>query len=194
MEKPDTILSFWFGTLNKKGKASTQNIIQWYKKNPLFDACIKKRFGYLIPKARRGTLDQWKETPRGLVSLIIVLDQFSRNIFRDSKKAFVGDKKALSLTLYGIKKGMDKDMPYHMKQFLYTPLMHSENLAMQKLSLKKFKELDNTLLKKRSGRSFAKMHYNIIKQFGRFPHRNKILKRKSTVKELQYLSKPGTGF
>jgi|ETN01SMinimDraft_4_1059930.scaffolds.fasta_scaffold90295_2 uncharacterized protein (DUF924 family) len=182
MHEYKKVLTFWF---SKKIKP------YWFKKNKRIDAIIKRRFYNILKKAKNGELDKWKESPKGRLALIIVLDQFSRNIYRDNKKAFASDKKALYLTMEGLKNKDDKKLNISERSFFYMPLMHSEGQKSQKESIKQFRALE-----KLGGKTlkWAIMHKKIIDKYHRFPHRNVILGKKSTKKELAYLSQPGSGF
>ena len=176
---PANIIDFWF---------SKENQPLWFAKNKKFDDLIKNKFHNVYQQAASGNLDHWKNTPEGLLALIIILDQFPRNMFRDKAQAFATDEKALYFTKYAINHGLNNKLSKkEYKHFLYLPLMHSENLTDQKLCLDLFKEQEEPL-------KHAKLHYNIINKFGRFPHRNKILGRTSTQEELEFLAQPNSSF
>ena len=123
----DEILQFWFEDIEHS---------RWFKSDPGFDRELEQRFGGLLTLARNSQLDHWCDTPRGSLALIIVLDQFSRNIYRETSGAFESDPKALQLSVEGIQKGMDKRLSLEQRSFFYLPLRHSENLAMQELDRK----------------------------------------------------------
>jgi uncharacterized protein (DUF924 family) len=172
---PSAIINFWFASENKP---------LWFTKSDQFDAVIKTKFYEIYDQARLGNFDHWQDTAEGILALIIIFDQFSRNMFRNTPQAFATDDKAAQLTEHAIKLGFDQKLinDDH-RQFLYMPLMHSENLATQESSLKFFNH-----------EKYAQMHYDIIKKFGRFPHRNNILKRVSTKEEVEFLTQPGSSF
>lgn len=174
----DEVLDFW-ASLGSKG---------WWTKNPEVDAEIHARFGQLHNRACKGELDQWAETPNGALALVIVLDQFSRNMFRGSPKSFAQDAKALEIARAAIEKGYDKQANEALRFFFYLPFEHSENIEDQERSLELFKAHngDPEFMKA------AREHHDIIKRFGRFPHRNKVLGRKTTPEEQAYLD--GGGF
>ena len=172
------ILEFWFAEENKP---------KWFDKDENFDRIITEKFNDLYQAGALGLLDHWKESALGCLALIIVLDQFSRNMFRGLPQSYAMDSKALSLTKDAIAKKMDKELSTDCKMFLYMPLMHSENLEDQKLCVQLFKDRPKE-------EHYAKMHLEIIKRFGRFPHRNRILGRKSTEEELQFLMTPNSSF
>lgn len=175
---PCDVLEFWEGIGNKG----------WWTKNAEVDAQIHKRFGETHAEASAGELDDWAETPNGALALIIVLDQFSRNMFRDSPKAFEQDAKALALAKEAVAKGFDQQANETLRFFFYLPFEHSEKLADQEKSLELFKAHndDPDFMKA------AREHHDIIKQFGRFPHRNEVLGRETTPEEQAYLD--GGGF
>lgn len=176
--QPQNILKFWFAEENKS---------RWFDKNSDFDKLVIKNFFSLYELAVDGLLDHWKESEHGSLSLVIILDQFPRNMFRNLAQSFATDSKALFITKNSIDKGQDLKLNPEYKQFLYMPLMHSENLDDQKLSVQLSKNNPQSLL-------YAQMHMSIIKQFGRFPHRNDILGRKSTEAERQLLTLPNSSF
>ena len=173
------VIDFWFNNQNK-----------WFAKDRQFDCEINDKFLLLYQQAVKSELSEWRNSPLSMLALIIILDQFPRNIFRDDPRAFSSDKLALSLTKKALELGFNKKMPdkNHLK-FLYMPLMHSEDLPDQELSLKLFKELQDEI-----SYGHAKAHHDIILRFDRFPHRNKILNRKSTTQEIEFLTEPNSSF
>jgi len=180
MAEKEEILNFWF----KECKPD-----QWFKKNEDFDQMIENRFSSAIENAIAGKLDSWEESETGCLALIILLDQFTRNVFRDTPHAFAGDERALALS----KLCCDKDyLAYpdiHRRHFMLMPMMHSENLAVQDAALPLFKKYASE-----KDYEYAEKHRDIIARFGRFPHRNVILGRKSTNEELEFLKQPGSSF
>lgn len=176
--KPSEVLAFWEGT-GSKG---------WWMKNDAVDAQIHERFGQLHQEACDGKLDDWAETPDGALALIIVLDQFSRNMFRGNPKAFEQDEKALEIAKSAIASGADKQANPKLRLFFYLPYEHSEKLSDQEESLKLLETFNDSP-------DFMKAvieHHAIIKRFGRFPHRNEVLGRETTAEEQAYLD--GGGF
>jgi len=165
---PEDVLTFWFAPERRS---------QWYVKDDDFDAEIRRRFLATYEAAYLGQLDEWRKTPQSFLSLIIVLDQFPRNMFRGSARAFAADARAASLTKEGIEKGVDRTFSGAQRDFFYMPLMHSESLSDQELLIK---------LGFGSNR-YAREHHEIIARFGRFPHRNEALGRQSTAEEASYL-------
>ena len=180
MAEIEEILNFWFIECKPE---------QWFKKNEDFDRMIEKRFSGTIEDAIEGKLDSWEETETGCLALIILLDQFTRNVFRDTPRAFAGDERALALSKLCFNKDYLTNLDIHRRQFMLMPMMHSENLAVQDAALPLFK-------KYASGKDYeyAEKHRDIIARFGRFPHRNVILGRKSTNEELEFLKQPGSSF
>lgn len=172
------LLRFWFEDIDHE---------HWFGKSAAFDREIEQRFRAELEAARRGELDGWAESPRGTLALIVLLDQFSRNIFRDTPAAFEADAMALDLTIRGIEAGYDVALTPAERQFFYMPLMHAENLEAQRLSLEKAREL---VALGQGSEKYARAHHEIIAQFGRFPHRNRILGRLNTPAEDEYLKDP----
>jgi uncharacterized protein (DUF924 family) len=182
---PDTpkslnILDFWFKEISHNS---------WFKKDADFDAELRERFGKVVADALSGRLDSWADNSEGCLALIILLDQFTRNIFRQSARAFSGDEMALALSL----RCVDREYLDIAKQshchFMLMPMMHSENLAIQEAALPLFKKFTSDLT-----HSFAVKHHDIIVQFGRFPHRNNLLNRPNTLEEDFFLTQPGSSF
>ena len=188
MEPYEKVLDFWFGRKNK-----TQFRWVWFKKSKATDKKIKKRFEKILHAAKAGKLSSWEKTPEGTLALLIVLDQFSRNIYRGNKKSFESDKQSLAIARRGLAKGYDKKMSSVERMFFYLPLTHCENPKVQNQSVALFKKIRHTKQGK-GPYKYAVLHKQVIDTYGRFPHRNKIVGRKSNKKELEYLSKPGAGF
>ena len=180
MVTPGDILSFWFEEIEQK---------KWFKGGPEFDALIQDRFGDVFEAAAAGELDPWADTPEGCAALIIVLDQFSRNLYRDDARAFATDAKALALTKVAIEKGWLDLIPADHAKFLLTPLMHSEDLADQERGIPLFAKYGGP-----DKERYAIAHRDIIARFGRFPHRNKLLGRQSMPEEEEFLTQPGSSF
>jgi len=169
------ILDFWF---------AEENLAKRFIVDDSFDKEIINRFGQVWQDACEGLLSSWRKKTEGRLAEIIVLDQFSRNINRDTPQAFSQDKMALILSQELISKGdFDTSFTADQKRFVYLPFMHSENLEIQKQSLNLFEKLGHEKYLK-----YARNHKKTIERFGRFPHRNKILKREPTIDEKQYLS------
>ncbi|MEO6968373.1 MAG: DUF924 family protein [Rhodanobacteraceae bacterium] len=193
------VLDFWFaGAVHSADALRARNRV-WFAKDPAFDRSITERFGALVEAARQGELDQWTQTPSGMLALSILLDQFPRNLYRDDARAFAGDEKAQAIAVAAIARGDDRSLPPVERVFCYLPLEHAEHIGLQDRCVALFEGLlahasmdmhdsfENFL-------DYARKHREVIARFGRFPHRNAALARKSTPDELEYLAKPGTTF
>ncbi len=165
----DDVLDFWFAD-------ETQP--KWFQSTPEFDNLIRERFGGLYQEAASGGLDGWMESPRSALARIIVLDQFSRNLFRNDPRAFATDGLAVAAAHDAVDRGFDAALTAEERKFLYMPFMHSENLADQDRGLPLFASLDDA-----ETIDSARHHRDIIVRFGRFPHRNAVLGRGSTAAE-----------
>jgi uncharacterized protein (DUF924 family) len=183
--QPSDILAFWFGD-----DPATQRD-EWFEKSVDFDTSCA-RFGAAIRAARSGAFDHWAATPRGALALIVLLDQLSRNVFRDAAEAFAADARALAVARRAIEIGFDTVLTPVERMFLYLPFEHSENLTDQDESVR----LSETLRAALGDDSvdYAYRHRDVIQRFGRFPHRNAALGRISTDAEAEYLAQPGAGF
>jgi uncharacterized protein (DUF924 family) len=198
MTTPEDIIEFWYGS---DADRPLQNAESWFKKDDAFDREIEDRFGSTLKRAEDGELEDWCETPRGRLGYIIVLDQFSRNMYRGEPDAFLNDSQALDATLEGIDLGHDTELEPQHCWFFYMPLMHSESPEIQQMSLEKYRELAELDGLSESMRSalenaydFAEQHAEIIEEFGRYPHRNDVLGRESTDAEKEYLKRDDAGF
>lgn len=194
------VLEFWFGEADPPADVGDDVFARFWKKDTAFDQLIAQRFGELHARACRGELDHWAETPRGRLALVIVLDQFSRNLFRGDPRAFAQDESALKHALAGIDGGELSRLTPLQRYFLVMPLMHSEDLAIQRRCVELFERLaaetlDAGLAKRFSGAAdYARRHRDIVERFGRFPHRNAVLARASTPEEQAFLKQPGSSF
>ena len=168
------VLKFWFSETTKE---------LWFNSTPDFDHSLRSEYESLWELASIGELKGWQDTPQSTLALVIVLDQFPLNMFRGSAKSFSTESHAIYTSRNAISRGFDKQLSSIELPFLYMPLMHSEKIEDQNFSVKLFRQagLDNNI-------RFAEHHRDIIKEFGRFPHRNKILDRDSTAEELEYLA------
>ena len=166
---PDDVLREWF--LDPE---------RWWKQDAGFDDHLRKIFGEDVEAGIRGELDHWARTARGALALVILLDQFTRNLHRGTPRMYAGDGKALATCLEVIERGEDRSLSNDERQFLYMPLMHSENRALQQRSLEKFRALGQ-------GLAWAEHHAGIVSRFGRFPHRNALLGRESSPEEIEFL-------
>lgn len=180
------VLSFWFGETLEMRKA-------WFIKDLAFDAEIRRRFLPLYEQAAADRLDAWMESAEPCVALIIVLDQFPRNMFRGTPRSFATDPKALKIAKWAIAQGFDQQLPPMQRFFFYLPLEHSENLDDQTESVRLYEQLRN-IPELAETYDYAIRHRNIIERFGRFPHRNLMLDRPSTPEEVEFLKQPGSSF
>ncbi|MCF2908233.1 DUF924 domain-containing protein [Pseudoalteromonas sp. DL2-H2.2] len=171
------IYQFWFVECQEQ---------DWWQKSAQFDNKITTRFAQLHEQAMAGELAEWRKTAVGALCEIIVLDQFSRNMFRDTPAAFASDPLALCLAQHAIEKGFDQQLEKTQRTFMYLPFMHSESLKVHQQADALFKSLPNY--------EFELAHKKIIEQFGRYPHRNAILGRESSPEELAFLQTPGSSF
>jgi len=184
---PDDVLSFWFSLEQTR----------WFKRDAAFDAELRDRFGATHEAAVAGRLDDWATTPRGALALVIVLDQFSRNLFRDDARAFAADPRALSLARELVRtRAIDTFAPIE-RMFVLLPFEHSEDIARQREAVAEFEAIaaaapDDKMVT--VGLEFAKKHAAVIERFGRFPHRNAVLGRASTPEEVAFLAQPGSRF
>lgn len=199
LECVNEILDFWFGTDKNNPLANAK---LWWQVKPEFDETIRSKFEHVHHLAASGKLEMWLGQPRSCLAYIILLDQFSRNMYRNSPLAFAQDERALHACEQGRDHKLDKELNLVERQFFYMPLEHSEDINCQKLCLalmqqlvveakKNHVELLSTM---EMAYSYAQKHYDIIFNFGRFPHRNEILERESTQEELLFLSLPGSRF
>jgi len=174
------IISFWFEEIEP---------VSWWKKDDAFDALLIERFSDVHSRATRCELYKWRKAPEGRLAEIIVLDQFSRNMFRDSAQAFAHDAMSLTLSQQAIACGADQALTPVQRSFLYMPFMHSESLLIHEVAVELFRK--NGI---QSNLDFEFSHKKIIEKFGRYPHRNKVLGRPSTTNEIEFLTQPGSSF
>ncbi len=198
MIDPETILTFWFGDGRSESELYALQA-QWWKKDPAFDSAIRERFEALVQAAGTGSLDSWRDAPRSCVAWVVLLDQFPRNLYRNTPRAFTYDVQALSASLQAQAAGLDAKLPCALRQFLYMPMMHAEDVHVQEQSVQAFNQLaaeapDEIKKSCLNTADFARQHAEIIHRFGRFPHRNAILGRGSTEEELAFLKQPGSSF
>ncbi len=194
-----SIIEFWFGSsLSQKTTIEAKSPL-WWKKSSETDAEILTRFEVDLIRFNKGELEHWKTSAEGWLALIILSDQFPRNMYRDSAKAFAYDELALALCLEGIERNLDTQLNSLQRVFFYLPLEHAESRAMQERSVMMQAQLldsiDDSLKKAFQGfYNYALAHQKVIEEFDRFPHRNRILGRHSSGAELAYLAQPGSGF
>jgi len=199
MENVETILRFWFGTATDDVEVAEQCGNMWWKKNPGIDNEIRERFEGELNAVAKGEHDDWLEDSRGRLAMIILADQFSRNMYRDTPRAFANDALALSWCKDGIDSGVDGELRSIERVFLYMPLEHSESIEDQRRSVALFTQLAQNVAPQQRKLfngyvDYAVRHRDIVQRFGRFPHRNAILGRESTEDEITFLQQPGSSF
>ncbi len=172
------IYSFWFEEIDSR---------HWYKKDDAFDQLLRERFLAVHESATKAELFWWRDSAKGRLAEIIVLDQFSRNMFRDQPAAFAHDAMALCLAQEAIANGADEELSERDRAFIYMPYMHSESAEVHEVALTLFTRLGNNI-------EYEKRHKAIIDRFGRYPHRNALLDRPSTPDEIAFLKEPGSRF
>jgi uncharacterized protein (DUF924 family) len=193
MSSPEQILTYWFPVgYDTDAESLRQQSGRWFRGAPEIDRQISDRFSHVLEQASRGELDAWAETPPGRLALIIILDQFSRSVYKGSPLAYAQDLKAQRLTLEGHQAGMDRGLTDAERLFFMIPLGHSEDLALQEQSVRYFEqEVAKSTAHLRwwheVNLSQAKAHRDVIARFGRHPHRNEVLGRSSTPEEQAYL-------
>lgn len=185
------VLSFWFGEPGSPDRGKPREA--WFRKDAAFDARIRERFLALHASAALGERDRWREDPDTLLALVIVLDQFSRNLYREDPRAFSQDAMALECAELMIARGWDAPRLPVERQFAYLPFEHSESLEMQDRSVALFASLEAFPATK-GLTAWAEKHRDIVRRFGRFPHRNAALGRDSTPEEIAFLAEPGSRF
>lgn len=174
------VLHYWFETLTPR---------QWFAKDDTLDAQVTERFSATLQASIAGELWTWRRSPQGRLAEILVLDQFSRNIYRGRAAAFAQDPQALTLAQEAVAAGADRHLAVHQRAFLYMPYMHSESLRVHDEALRLFDQpgLEHNL-------DYERRHHAIIERFGRYPHRNELLGRTSSAEELVFLDEPGSSF
>ena len=200
MQAWQPLLDWWFGADHGTATevaAARQGL--WFGKRDSQDLEARERFGELVEQALAGGLTEWAQRPEGWLALVLLLDQLPRMLFRESPKAFSGDLRAQALVAQGIAADFDRQLPPIQRVFIYIVLEHCEHLAVQNECISRYIDLmeqqpesDRALFADYLG--YAEKHQKVIAQFGRFPHRNEVLGRESTVEELEFLSKPGSRF
>lgn len=199
METIESILEFWFGTQPDDAAVAKEKSALWWAKDAATDQRMRERFGPYLINAAEGELRDWQGTPSGRLALILLCDQFPRNIHRATAQSFAFDERARSLCIKGIDAGADEALRPIQRVFFYLPLEHSESLDDQNESVALFEALAGHApaeVQKDFTRfaDFAKRHRAIIERFGRFPHRNAILGRHSSAEEAAFLKEPGSSF
>ncbi len=176
----ELVLNFWFQEISPK---------QWWKVDPAFDELIRERFGDIHRQAAQVELFEWRVTARGRLAEILVLDQFSRNMYRGERHGFAADHLALALAQEAVAAKLDLELPEQERAFLYMPFMHSESRLIHLVAERLFKENAS-----QGNYEFEVRHKAIIDRFGRYPHRNEIMGRQSAPEEIAFLAEPGSSF
>lgn len=195
--RPEDVLDFWLGGDVPGGSWRAQTE-RWFGGGPALDAEIRARFGEAVAAALRGRLDAWAQTPRGRVALVILLDQFTRNVYRGRPEAFAGDARALALAEEAATDGTDRQLHPVERMFLYMPFMHAESLAAQERGVALFRALAEEPGEAQEMLQgvvpYAEEHCETVRRFGRFPHRNTLLGRTATGAERAYLEGGGATY
>ena len=190
------VLDFWFGPPGSAGHGRTR--AEWFRKDPVFDARIADRFAPLVQAGQSGGLLDWEPGETGdarvALALLIVLDQFPRNLYRGDARSFDGDARALDVASRLVAAGLDRQLLGVERQFVYLPFEHAESLAEQDRSVRLFAQLGQDDPAQAGLLAWAERHRVIVQRFGRFPHRNAALGRTSTPEEVAFLQQPGSGF
>ena len=193
------ILDYWLGPEDQRLEAPGEKAVIWFHGGSKVDEEITERFSQSLHDARYGKLAHLKATPKGRLALVILLDQFSRNIYRGSPEAFACDSLALDIVLEGIAQNIDQKLYPVERLFFYMPLQHAEDKEIQKLSIAKYEQLleecdENFKPIAERSLSFARLHKNIVDRFGRFPHRSGVLSRESSDTEIAFLQEENPSF
>ncbi len=190
-EKPEEVLEFWFGREDEDGYGEFQEV--WFTRDPEFDREVRDRFEDVYEEAAAGRLESWKDEARSCLALIIVLDQFPRNMFRGDPKTYATDEEARAAARHAVEHAYDRELPPFQRLFVYLPFEHSEELEDQQRSVELFRGL-TAEMGSEDLLGYAVRHREIIQRFGRFPHRNEILGRATSPEEAEFLRGPGSSF
>ena len=188
------VLDFWFLPADASGHGRYRT--EWFRKDAAFDAAIRRQFAGDVEAALAGSLREWETGAAGGLARVILLDQFTRNLFRGTAKAFAGDGEALALAERMVGGGQDKNLPPLQRMFVFLPFEHSESMLNQERSVALFAGLRREAQAAAfdAAYDYAVRHRDIVERFGRFPHRNDILGRASTAAEIEFLKQPGSSF
>jgi uncharacterized protein (DUF924 family) len=192
MASVDDILTFWFGPPSEPGHTAPR--ARWFERDAAFDAECARRFLATHEKAAAGELSSWREEPRSALALLLLLDQFPRNLFRESPRAYASDARALEVARHALARGLDVPLPPVWRWFFYLPFEHSEDIHDQRLAVSLFEVLALQDPSCAESLEYARRHHDIIARFGRFPHRNARLGRESTPEEVAFLQEPNSSF
>jgi uncharacterized protein (DUF924 family) len=186
------VLDYWFGAVGSPEIGTMRQL--WFKKSDATDRDIAARFGSLIERALRGELADWASNGLAAVAQIVLLDQFTRNVFRNTPRSFAGDPRALNAAVAIVGSRQDEGSLPVQRLFVYMPFEHSESLSMQDESIRLFSRLATDAPELKDILEYARKHHAVVQRFGRFPHRNEILRRQSTPDEAAFLREPGSSF
>ena len=186
------VLDFWFAAKGEPEHGAVRDL--WFRKSEATDRQIAERFGPLIEQALRGELEAWAAEPHSALAQIVLLDQFTRNSFRDTPRAFAGDKRALAAAMAMVGSRQDEALLPVQRVFVYLPFEHAEGIGMQEEALRLFTRLVADAAGLQNMLDYAQRHHDVVQRFGRFPHRNVILGRQSTAQEIEFLKQPGSRF
>ena len=195
----DEILDYWYGDFVKEGNAVDERFKFWFGKSEQADEEIRRRFSADVEKLIASQYQHWLQHPQGRLACILLIDQFCRQIYRGTPAAFEYDHLALDFCIQGIELGHDLALSRPLRYFYYLPLEHSEDLDHQHQCVAAYQVMADEAPEKYryiylNAKGYSEEHLKIIERFGRFPHRNKILDRKSTLAELEFLKQPGSSF
>ena len=188
---PEEVLAFWFGREGEEGYGELREA--WFSRDPDFDREIRDRFEEVYEEAVADELETWKEEAQSCLALIVVLDQFPRNMFRGDARMYAADGLALAAARHAVERAYDRELPPFQRMFVYLPFEHSENLENQRFSVELFRRLSEEIGSE-DLMVYAVQHLRIVERFGRFPHRNEILGRRTTPEEAEFLKEPGSSF
>ena len=190
-ETAHEVLAFWFGAPGSPERGTARAL--WFRKDDAFDDETRRRFGEAVEVALAGGLGEWCANAEGSLARILLLDQFTRNIYRGTPRAFAGDQRALATAEEAVARGFDRELQPRERWFMYMPFEHAESVKAQHRSLELFGALAQEM-GDADALVWARKHADVIARFGRYPHRNAILGRTSTPEEEQYMREPGAGF
>ncbi len=198
-DRIEDVLDFWFGELNELGCSSPEHRKRWWTKSNAFDGAIKSHFLGDYEAIVAGERDAWRNTARGTLAYIVILDQFSRNMFRGASEMFAADELAREVCCEGLDAAFDTELSFDERVFFYLPLEHSEEMADHRRCIELFEGLLDCAPEPLAGDAkyyldFAVRHKAVIERFGRYPHRNETLGRASTPDETEFLQEPGSSF
>jgi uncharacterized protein (DUF924 family) len=196
---PEAVLDFWFGAGGSATEVAARQRPLWFAKSAANDQIVTERFAETLVAAGKGELDNWAASPRGRLALIVVLDQFPHHVHRGHGQSFAYDARSLALALEMIERGEDARVTPIERVFVYLPLEHAESIEMQDRSVALYEKLVNEAAADERQLfegflDYARKHRDVVARFGRFPHRNELLGRPSTLEEIEFLKQPGSRF